>query len=97
MGVIMRMPGVVSMRVRVICVALMRVVRCNAFAGHHIYFGSGEAATTHLAHFEPRAHVQRHSCLGKCVERNADIHEGAQQHVAANAGEALQISNAHRS
>lgn len=97
----MHMVGSVSMRVPVIRVALvrlalMRMIRRNAFARQHIHFGSSNAAAAHFPHLEMRAYVQRRSRLGQCVERNSGIDKGAQQHVAADPGETLQISNAHR-
>ena len=63
---------------------------------NHVNFGCGQAAAAHLALLQPRAHIQRGCRLFKQGERNAGIHQGAQQHVAAYARKTLQISNTHR-
>jgi hypothetical protein len=75
----------------------MRVARRAFIQRLYIHFGSGNSATAHLAHLEARTHIQRGSRLLKQAERNACIHKGAKQHIAADAGKALQVSNAHRS
>ena len=69
---------------------------CIVVFDKDVDFGSRNAATAHFAHLQPRAYVQRCSRLGKGVEWHARIDKRAKQHVAANAGEALQISNSHR-
>ena len=58
-------------------------------------FGAGYAAAHHLAHFKPRAYIQRFSGPCKGLKRDAGIHQCAQQHVAANPRETFQISNSH--
>ena len=75
---------------------LVRVI-VRTLAGHHIDLRSSNTATADLAHLEARAHVQRRCCFGKHLKRNARIDKRAQQHIAADAGEALQISNSHAS
>ena len=57
---------------------------------------SRDSAASHLAHFEARTHVQGRSGLLEQGERNAGVHQRAEQHVAADAGEAIEIGNSHR-
>ena len=83
----MRMRRVIFMRVARLC---RRLVRCK-----NVHFCGGQAASAHLAHLKARAHAERGSRFLKKAERNAGIHQGAQQHVAAYAGKTLQISNTH--
>jgi hypothetical protein len=56
---------------------------------NHVNLGCGQAAAAHLAHLKARAHVQRGRRFFKAAEGNARVHQGAQQHVAADAGKAL--------
>ena len=60
-----------------------------------IDLGSGQPAAADLAHFEMRANVQRSSRFLEQGKRHACIDKRAEQHVAADAGEALQISDSH--
>ena len=62
----------------------------------HVDFRRGNTAAAHLARFEPRAYIERGRRLCKVAEGNTGIDQRAQQHVAANAGKALQISNSHQ-
>jgi hypothetical protein len=66
------------------------------FLRQHIHFGRRESAAHHLACFQPRAHAQRGRRLRHQVKRNAGIDQCAQQHIAADAGKALEIPNSHR-
>lgn len=88
---------VMSIFMRMGRIAAVRMLRRRTIAGQHIHLGSRDTAAAHLAHLEARTHIQRGSRLLKQAERSAGIHKGAKQHVAADAGKALQISNAHRS
>ena len=74
---------------------LMRMLRRRIVAGHHVNFGSCDAAAAHFAHLKARTYIQCGGRLLKQAERNACIHKGAKQHVAADAGKTFQISNAH--
>src|SRR6476646_6217845 len=60
-----------------------------------INLGARETATHHLAHFEPSSDVQLRRRLFEQGKRNARVDKSAEQHVAADAGEALQISDSH--
>ena len=90
------------MRVNVACFAMRMVVPgcivvpCSTIAFHDdVDLGPGQSAAAHPVHLEARPYVQRCSRLFKQHERHARIHKRAQQHVAADAGETLQISDSH--
>ena len=70
---------------------LMQVI-----ADQHVNLGPGEAPAAHLAHFEACTDIERRSSFLKKAEWHTSTDEGAKQHVAADPGKALQISNAHR-
>ena len=101
-GTIMAMPVILFMRMLVlmavvVLVVFMVLVRGTGFGGQHIDFGGGDSSAAHLAGFEACAHVQGRGGFGQALQWNAGIDQRAQQHVAADAGKALQISNSHRS
>lgn len=60
-----------------------------------IDLGSGESAAADFAHLETCADVQCRSGLFEQGKGHARVDKGAEQHVAADAGEALQISDSH--
>lgn len=64
-------------------------------AGQHVNLRSGDPAAAHFAHLETGANVQGGRSFFKQFEGHACIDECAEQHVAANAGKAFQISNTH--
>lgn|SRR5580698_9527166 len=104
MLMVMRMRMAVRMRIALavgVFVSVFRSVRVSVmmgiFARHHIDLGSGDSAAAHFAHLEARAYIQRRSRLSQSFKGNACIDKRAEQHVAADAGEALQISNSHAS
>ena len=82
------------MRMRDLCMSRLvrNFARCN-----HVYLGSGQAATVHLAHLQTRAHIQRGRRFFETTEGNARIHKSTKQHIAADARKALKITNSHRS
>ena len=79
-----------SMSVRVVRL-VRRVIRRN-----HVHFGRRNSAAHHLAHLQPRAHIQRRSRLLQMSEGHTRVNQRAQQHIAAYAGKTFQISNSHR-
>jgi len=106
MLMVMRMGVRMAVRMRIalavgVFVSVFRSVRVSVmmgiFARHHIDLGSGDSAAAHFAHLEARAYIQRRSRLSQSFKGNACIDKRAEQHVAADAGEALQISNSHAS
>jgi hypothetical protein len=101
MSVAVRMRRPRPMNVLFVAMRVRRFITMGMLGGRiigreHIHLGSGDSAAAHLAHLEARTDIQRRSRLGQCLERDAGVHKGAQQHVAADAGKAFQISNAHR-
>ena len=76
----------------------MFVSRGMPIAGFYddIDFGSGEAAASDLTHRKACADVQVSRSPFQQGERDAYIDQSAKQHVAANAGKAIQIGNSHR-
>ncbi len=93
----MRMPGLmVAVTVLVVCFAVYVIMHgCILILNDDVDLGSGKAAAAHLAHLETGTHIQCCSCFFKQGKRHARIDERAKQHVAADAGEALQISDSH--
>jgi len=67
----------------------------NSFTRVNIDLGAGEAAAHDLAGFEPRADVEGFGDGGEFFEGDAGVDEGAEEHVAADAGEAVKICNTH--
>lgn|SRR5579875_2197225 len=84
----------VLMNVSVGCLRASRVLR--GFGRDYVDPGSGDSAAQHFAHLDARAYVERCGCLLQKRERNARIDQRAQQHVAADAGKALQKADSHR-
>ena len=70
------------MRVRAVC--MLGLVRCFA-RRNHVDLGSGQATAAHLAHLKTRAYIQRGRCFFETGKGDARIHQGAKQHVAADA------------
>jgi len=86
----------VSMLVNAICRALRMIVCLYILVfDDDIDLGSGQPPSTHLAHLEARTYVERRGRLFKQGKRHARIYKRAKQHVAADAGETLQISDSH--
>jgi hypothetical protein len=88
--------GMRSLRMCAVCVFVVSVFVCRIVRREHVHLGGCNSAAADLAHFEPRAYVQRSRRLFKAVEGNTRIHKSAQQHVAADAGKTFQIANSHR-
>ena len=86
----------VSMLVNVICRALRMIVCLYILVfDDDIDLGSSQPATTDLVHLKACTDIERRSRLFKQRKRHARIHKRAKQHVAADAGEAFQISDSH--
>jgi hypothetical protein len=65
-------------------------------AGKDVDLGSGEAAADDLVLFEPGTDIEQCRGVLQDGKRHTSIDKGAQEHVAADAGEAFEISNSHR-
>lgn len=91
--VLMRM--VVGVLVLMILDGMIVVVVVN-FIGDDIDLGPGESPAHYLAALETGADVQ--GCRGVLQkrERNARIDQGAEEHVAGDAGEAVEVRNSHQ-
>ena len=94
--------GVIRMRmvfVRMRSVMVVGVGRIGwgMVGGDDVDFGGGEAAAADLAHVKMRADIEGGGGFFKDDKGNARVDESAEQHVAANAGKTLKISNTHGS
>ena len=69
---------------------------CVFVRGVDVHFGCGQAASTDLAHLQPRTNVECGGRFREGAERNAGVYKGAEQHVAAYAGKTLKICSSHR-
>jgi hypothetical protein len=67
-----------------------------AFFRQHVHLGRRQSAAHHRACFQARAHAQRGCRLRHSLKRDTGIDQRAQQHIAADAGKALKVSNSHR-
>jgi hypothetical protein len=70
-------------------------VAASGFADADVDLGAGEAAAQDFAGLEARPDVEGIGGSGKLVKRDARVDHGAEEHVAADAGEAVEISNSH--
>ena len=90
-----RLGMAVAVAVCVLCFVVRMIMYGGIVLDHYIDLGAGQPAAAYLAHFQVSADVERNCCLFKQGKRYARIHKRAKQHVAADAGEALQISDSH--
>jgi hypothetical protein len=67
--------------------------------GKNIDLGCANAAALNARNFEPQVEiacaVQCRDCIVQELRRQAGIYQSGEQHVAADAGEAIEISDAH--
>ena len=82
-------------RVRFVIVVRVLCLNRRSVGCKDIHLGCGQTAAAHLVHLQPRAYIQRGRCRFKAGEGEARIHHGPQQHIAAYAGKALQITYTH--
>src|ERR1700690_3592599 len=96
MIVVMMLVGVSTMRVWVghSCPTLSR--RIFLPIHDHIDFGRGDAAAVYFRNFQARANVQGGYGFFEKSGRDSGVDEGSEEHVAADAGEAVEVGNAHR-
>jgi hypothetical protein len=86
--------GRVRMR-RVVAVGVLEA-GCMLVRGDHVHFGCGNAASAHFVHFKARSYVERGSRFRERFERDAGVHKGTEQHVAAYSRKTLKICSPHR-
>jgi len=79
------------MRMFPVSMFLMRVSRFNCLLvrSENVDLGGSKPAAADLAHLQARTDIERGCCFLKTSKRNARINEGAEQHVAADAGKTL--------
>jgi hypothetical protein len=75
---------------------MVLVMRIGVFRSEYIQFGGRDATAHHFARFKGGANLQGIRCLNESLHWHASIDKGAQQHVAANTGKAIQIGYLHR-
>jgi hypothetical protein len=63
----------------------------------NIHFGRSDSAAIHSRNFQPRSDIQSCGSIFQELRRNSSVHQRAQKHVAADAGKAVEVSNAHKS
>jgi hypothetical protein len=68
----------------------------RTLAGENLDLSRSQTTAHYLAGFESGAYVECVRSVGKKTEGNTGIDHRAQQHVAADAGKTIQISNSHR-
>ena len=74
----------------------MRVTAlCGLAVLKHVDFGGGDAAAIDFLDSERCAEVESGHRLVKYLKRNSDIDERSEEHVPADAGEAVEIGHAH--
>ncbi len=61
----------------------------------HACFERADAAAVHVSEVQLRAEVEGTDSIAQQVGRDAGIDQRAQQHISADASEALQISDSH--
>jgi hypothetical protein len=70
---------------------------CRAGVGDYdVNFGAGDAAADYFARFEARADVEGGGGLFEKGNGDAGVDERAEEHVATDAGEAVEIADTHR-
>ena len=77
-------------------VLVVRMFFSGSLADENLDLGRAQTAAHHLARFESGAHLECARSVGKKSEGNTGIDHRAQQHVAADSGKAVQITNTHR-
>ena len=65
------------------------------FGGEDVDFGAGDAAADDFAGLEARADVESGGGLFKEGEGDASVDERAEEHVATDAGEAVEVCDSH--
>ncbi len=63
----------------------------------HVNLGRRDPAPHHLGYFELRADSERRDGFFQQSGRYPGIHQGAKEHIAADAGKAFKVGNAHKS
>ena len=62
-----------------------------------VQLGGRDPAAIHSRNLQPRSNFKRRDRVLEQLRWNSCIHQGAEKHVAADAGKAVEVSYAHRS
>src|SRR5438105_9228492 len=62
----------------------------------HIHFGSRNPAAVHARDLQPRPDVERRDRLLQKPPRHSRIHQRPQEHIAADSGKTIQVSDSHK-
>ena len=88
---------IVSMFLRATLLFAEHLARQFFFPVHKdIHLGRGDAAAIDPRNFQPRSDVQRRDRILEELGRHSRIDQRAEEHVAAHAGKAVEVGNAHR-
>src|SRR5271165_4898908 len=90
------MPMCVRVRFAIMSMSMCVLMSCLgyfAFRSQHFDLRGVDPAAVHATKIESCAQIQRGHRILKDRERHASIHQGAKKHVAANAGETIQIGD----
>ena len=68
---------------------------CPPYIFDYIHLGGRYPAAIHARNFQLSSDVQRHDRVLQNLCGHAGIHQGAEEHVAADAGKAIKVSNSH--
>ena len=98
----MRFVRVSSVRVRFVCMFILRMrMRVGGSISRrvrndYVNLGASDASAGDPAHIQARADVQCGDGFLEMGEGDSGVNQSAEEHVAANSGEAIQIANTHR-
>ena len=102
MGVLVRVHRAVRMavlmRVFVLVILHVRVFLMLVFVGgmrNYVNLRSGQTGAGDFSHLQARTDIEGRRGPFEYGERDARVDERTKQHVAANAGKALQITDSH--
>ena len=60
-----------------------------------VHLGSGDPAAGNARNFELCAYSERRNCVLQQLRRHSGVDKRAEEHIAADTGETLEISDAH--
>src|SRR5271157_1227338 len=96
---------IVTIRILVMSVSRLLGFSCPEFFARHVFlavhndinFGRRNAIAIDPRHLQRGTNVEPLHRLLQQLERNARVHQRAKKHIAADAGKAFEVSNAHGS
>ncbi len=91
--------GALVLEVSVVCVGVGEVVDVRVFGQLAVFedvdFGAGDAAAVDFFDFEGGAEVEGGGGVVEDLRVEAGVEEGSEEHVATDAGEAVEVGDAH--